>query len=129
MTVRRSTLLCWFLAISHIFLPFAVSADDVVSSKAEHHCHEVNSATVAQVAVSDRHAGESVTLKDCCDHCDDGSACMGMASCGYSISQMTFIIAISPHHSQFTGFTQLSISQIFQYQSHIISPDIRPPVV
>ncbi len=138
MTLQSRTFLCWMLAISLIWLPFSVSADIQTSSKAGHNCHDADSVmtmhamTVPAVAKNIPMKGMSMSdtqmSGSCCDHCDDGISCATMMSCGISATHVTFITAFSPDAVDVEGISQFLIDRFLRYQSHIITPDIRPPV-
>ena len=105
MTKRDHTILCWILAISLTWSPFAMSADFPLTSTENEPCHEMSSDMVVRsITTVGEHAmhesmvmalpvEKTMNLKGCCDECDnDCTGCIGMSSCIHSSNHAPTII-------------------------------------
>ena len=130
MTKRAHTILSWILAMSLVWLPLSVSADISQSLTNKDTCHEMNSAMPAQATVVNNSMHESMMQKDCCDQCVDNCvACTGISSCGNGSNHVSAYIQFDQFSSQSHPLIQFSTQHFVQYHNHIITPDIRPPIV
>jgi len=141
MTKQVHTILCWILAMSLVWLPFSVSAENFLPSTDKATCHEMNSSMLNHdMSVGRRHSAmsgqtagidssmhESMMQKGCCDN--DCTACTGSASCGHNSNHVSAFILFNQFSSESHPRLQFLMGQPVQYRSQIITPDIRPPVV
>ncbi len=137
---RISTILCWILTVSLVWLPLSVSAGVSLSSLKtdSKHCEEMvtdaSSGLTGQLQKKDistpalqRHTFND---KGCCHECGSNcSACLAGSSCMHNVSHASPFLIYNRYTFQLVEQARFSIGHHVPYLSQITSPDIRPPVI
>lgn len=133
MAKRNHTILCWLLAVSLAWFPFAASADLSTYSIDTEPCHEMSLPHSEQGSdknsMNDPSSNQSMAKKACCDNCYRNCSCAGISGCNTRTSQASPFIIIDQYFTQHFELTQSTIEQLVQYHSLTPVPDIRPPIV
>lgn len=122
------TILCWFLAMSLVWLPLTVSADVLESSLVKHNCHDMSSSM--QHPMEHAVAMSNVMVEhESCNACAEDCTCNEVSQCAHRVSQVMPFIISAQFFSKVVQLTTNAVVHVTQYQSQIISPEYRPPVV
>ncbi len=135
MSSRNHIILRWLLVVALMLQPYAAMSAGMISATDSQSCHK-KSLVTPDAKQSDHlsfsenssiHQAESKNTY--CQHCDKACECIYMAHCGNNVNQEIAFIAVHYNYRQYVELDQYIIAPQVHYLSHLLTPELRPPIL